>query len=267
MLVFASLLRHITSIVLTFSQTSEMNVYEILLNVIVEIMFSGMIPAALCYLCALIFHAISMRAGYMYCLRNDFIYLTMLFTAGARIIIGIVESFSFLTPVVLDYTSFFIEETVLTAALFAMYFGVLRPRFMNARTAYAVFNIYAGVYFFFQGLNTVVPCAVYLLMGSGTPVGEQFLSVLQTLTATPIEISVHVKAACIVGLCIFAAWLIATVVLSFVLRAAAKKAPQEPVVPDDGNDNNSGGGSPFAEFNDAPRQDKPSDKVFDEFDL
>lgn len=76
------------------------------------------------------------------------------------------------------------------------------------------------------------------------------------------------EIACIIALCLYFLWLLAAVTLSLIMRKKAKNfVPEQPQAQNDGSP--FGGtpfdGSPFEET--ATKQEKPVDKVFDEFDL
>lgn len=269
LLVVASLVRNIVNIVAAVREAVPDGAAAVTLNVVVQLLFGGIIPAALCFLCATVVFSMSARRGFLYCDRNDFVYLTMLFTAGARMLMGIIESGALVTPAMLDYTSVLLDVTVLSAALYAMYFAVLKPRFMDVRTSFEVFNIYSMIYLIFQGLHTVVPCTVYLMLAYGTRVGDTFLQALEAYTNTTVIVNDDLKYACIAALCVFAAWVVASIVISAVLMRRAKNAPSV-VPPSERHDD----GSPFDDFrgpdngNDEGNVDgKKDDKVFEEFDL
>ena len=129
---------------------------EIILSLLSAVVFSGGIPALLCYCCGLVLYTMSARRGYFFCHRDDFVYLVMLFTAGSRFVVGVINCFSFLEPAVGIYTSLAADVAVLPAAMFAMYFGVLAPRFMNPRTRADIFAMYGGMFFLLLGIFTVI---------------------------------------------------------------------------------------------------------------
>lgn len=267
-LIVCSLLRNIVSIVTNIQLVANDGAAQILLTLFVEVIFSGVLPAAICYFCALIFYYIVARRVRAFCRRDDFVYLVMAFTAAARVIMGIVESTALINSAVLSYTSLAFNSTVLTAAYFIMFFAVIKPRYLNDKTAYDSFNVFASVYFFFQGLGTIIPCTVYLLVATGTSVGASFVEALEIYTNTTLVVDKHMEIACIIALCLYFLWLVAAVTLSLIMRKKAKNfVPEQPQAPNDGSP--FGGtpfdGSPFEET--ATKQEKPVDKVFDEFDL
>lgn len=277
LLVAASLFRNVTTIVYDITASIPQGGVEVLINIVVDALFSGALPAVLCYLCASVLFSMSARRGYSFCHRDDFIYIVMIFTAGARLVIGIAECFSFIQPLVAVYTSFTADVLVLTAAMFAMYFAVLKPRFMNDRTASDLFGLYGGVYFLVQGLFTVIPCVTYLSVYGDSARSAELREILDSLgyNLTASE-GAHFRSACIAGLVIFGLWLIAYIVVMILLREKAKKyvPPVEPPKNDNpfgGNDNNpfddngGNGGNPFG--GDAPSDGGGNGKVFEEFDL
>lgn len=278
LLVVASLFRNVSGIASDVVTSIPKGAVEVIVNVFVDVLFTGALPALLCFLCASVLFSMSARRGYLYCHRDDFIYIVMIFTAGARLVIGIVECFSFVQPVVAIYTSFTADVLVLTAAMFAMYFAVLKPRFMNDRTASDLFNLYGGIYFLVQGLFTIVPCATYLSVYGDSARSAELREILSGLGYEfTVAESAHFRSACIAGLVIFGIMLVAYIVLAILLREKAKKyvPPAEPPKNDNpfgGNDGNpfddnggNGGGNTFG--GDAPSDGGGNGKVFEEFDL
>lgn len=250
-LIVASLIRSAYGIYDGFMTATDSSVRAVALNVIVDILLYGLVPAWLCYCCASIFWSMSFKRGFRSVPRSDFMYLTMLFTMGARLIMGFVEIFAILDPVVYTYTSVILDVTVLSAALYAMYFAVLVPTYMNPVEANATFGIYAPFYLLFQGLHTGVPCLAYFIMSGGASISDEVRQILGTYGYSVTEDN-DTLIACIVAMSVYAAFVLVSVALSAVLSKRAKEYKPEPKVDnpfDDGNPSDDGG------------------KVFDEFDI
>lgn len=259
---------------------------EIILSLLSAVVFSGGIPALLCYCCGLVLYTMSARRGYFFCHRDDFVYLVMLFTAGSRFVVGVINCFSFLEPAVGIYTSLAADVAVLPAAMFAMYFGVLAPRFMNPRTRADIFAMYGGMFFLLLGIFTVITCGSYLLVYGDSALSSQFEEILRELGYMLSEAEVtHIRVACILGLSLLAAWVIAYAAVLAVLRNNAKSyVPPAPPRPDGGSrpydgdpfaDAENGGGpengspddGPGSSGGGSPSSSGGDDKVFEEFDI
>lgn len=232
---------------------------EIIFSTFFNLVLYGLIPAWLCYCSASIFWTMSARRGYRSVPRNDFIYTTMLFTSAARVLMGVIELFAVLDSRLYTYTSVLLDVTVLSAALYVMYFTVLAKR-MNPKEKNDVFNLYSSTYLLFQGLHTGVPCVVYFLMSGGTVMSDEIAEIIN-LYDVDMTVDSSTITACIIALCVLAAYVIATVILSAVLTKKAKEYnPPKDDKPDDNGD--PFGGNPFAD--DGKGED---DKVFEEFDI
>ncbi len=257
LLIVASLFRNVYTLVEDIQYVAHGSTATILLEIIYSLLEGG-VSALLCYLCAIIVFSMSKKRGFVYCHRNDFVYFVMMFTAVARFIVGLVEVFALLEPTIYYYTALMGDVTVLPGALLAMYFLVLKPRFMNDRTAYDVFVLYGSTYFIVQGIITALYSSVYISVASDSEFGEIVRSLLGI--AEDGGDARHLYIASIIALAMFGAWLVSAIAAGIVLRIKAKEfTPPTPPIPPEGR----GSDNPFGDYSD----NNFDGKVFKEFDL
>ncbi|MEG1663566.1 MAG: hypothetical protein RR338_06220, partial [Clostridia bacterium] len=103
-IIFASLVRSLYPMITIFSDMAGAKAATITLNVIMELFFTGAVPAWLCYCCASIMFSMAWRRGYVFSSRTDFVYITMLFTAAARLVMGFIEIFSLFNAAIFIYS-------------------------------------------------------------------------------------------------------------------------------------------------------------------
>ena len=266
----ASLVRNVVSVIDLFTGLS--GAAEITIAVIEAVLGYGVLPAVVCYLFSLILVTMSARRGCVFCRRNDFVYICMLFTSAAYFVMGIIECFCFLDAAVLPYTTMLLNMTVLTGTYCAMYFVVFR-RMMDPRQQYVNFSAWASVYLFLQGLMTAFSAVSYIILFYDSSVSEMVMDILETYYGAPVTIDEGWAIASIIALCLLAAWVIAAIAVSAVLGKKAKNyvppAPERSPFDQGGGNGGNDGGSPFEEFGGAPdgQVSDKDDKVFEEFDL
>lgn len=263
LLFVASLVRNVVPLVDLFAE--PMSAVEIAIAVLEGVLAYGVVPAVVCYVFSLILVTMSARRRSMFCRRNDFVYICMLFTSAAYFVMGIIECFCFLDAAVYPYTSMLLNMTVLTGAYCAMYFAVLN-RMMDPRQRYVNFTAWASLYLGLQGIVTLFSSVSYIILFNDSYVNETVMEILQTYYGMSVTIDSGYATASIIAICLLAAWVIAAIVVSCLL----KKKSKDYRPPESGPDSSDGGngGSPFEEFGGAHVADAPKDdKVFEEFDL
>lgn len=287
-LVFASLVANVYVIYLSFQELEAVTVSRVLLNVFRAIFANGAIPAAWCFILALIAYSAGARRYYGVVPRSDFIYTVMAFTAGARVLMGIVDVFCILEPRMGVFTSSFLDLVVLTVAYAIMFFLVIDKRYkMNPIERFGAFSNWAGIYLILMGLSVVVLNAVYLIVFSDDTLLKRVNEALAEIAGyTLVKDSLQTVASAI-ALSLYAAIVIATVVIGEILKKRAKnyQAPETRGDYFDQNPNNpytvrSDAGDVYG-FDQNPsgtnnQSDGDSDKkddnnsdghVFDEFDI
>lgn len=272
LLFVASMLRNVVSVASSFSEATEPA--EITYALIMSVLADGVIPMAVCYVFSLILFTMSVRRRAVFCRRNDFVYICMLFTSAAYFVMGIIESFYFLDESILPYTTMLLNMTVLTGAYCAMFFAVFAPK-MDPRKKYLNFVAWASLYLGLQGLVTVFSSVSYIVIAYDDAVSEALTEILEAYYGLPLTLDDGYATASIIALAFFGGWVIAATVVAILLQKKAKEyAPPAPVftpfTPPPAPS------SPFEELNsdderrgDDDRRDGGSGggKVFDEFDL
>ncbi len=261
-LIFASLFRNAYPIYVAIDSLETPSGAEVALNVVYSLFLEGLLPAFLCYLCASVMYSMTARRRIVFSSSTDFIYITMGFTAAARTVMGFIEIFSVLNPVVYTYTSQLLDVTVLSAALLIMYFAVLKPKYLNPVTAFASFSIYMPVYVALQGVNTLLPAVSVFILKSANALPQEYIDLLEQQYGMSIEVSQDMIAAAIAAIVVYVVLLAACILLMEVLRKKAKEytppaAPPPPRYQDV---------NPF-DFAENPDMADKDDNVFDEFDI
>lgn len=263
LLFVASMVRNVVLVVDLFNGLS--GVVEITVAVLEGLLAYGMLPTVVCYVFSLILVTMSLRRGCMFCRRNDFIYICMLFTSAAYFVMGIIECFCFLDAAVYPYTSMLLNMTVLTGAYCAMYFAVFN-RMMNPRQRYVNFTAWSSLYLGLQGLLTLFSAVSYILLFYDSYVNEAVMEILETYYGMAVSIDEGYAIASIIAICLLAVWITAAVVVSCIMKKKSKE--YRPPENDSNPFDNNGGGSPFEEYSGQPGGGQPKDdKVFEEFDL
>ena len=271
----AGLIRNVVSFAGSFAGLTEPA--EITLQVIYCLLEYGALPMVVCYVFSLVLFTMSARRRAVALRRNDFIYFCMLFTSGAYLLMGIIESFTFLDPGVYAYTSQLLNMTVLTGAYCAMFFLVLAPK-MDPRKKYYNFTSWASLYLGLQGLRTVVTSVMYIVLEYSADINAEFMEILDSYGLTTVFGQGYAIAG-IIALCLLTAWCVAAGVVAFVLQKKAKNyvppapqaspftpPPQQPSSPfDEFNGGGSAGGANGSVGGGAGQSG--DGKVFDEFDL
>lgn len=272
LLFVASMLRNVVSVASSFSEATEPA--EITYALIMSVLADGVIPIAVCYVFSLILFTMSVRRRAVFCRRNDFVYICMLFTSAAYFVMGIIECFAFLDESILPYTTMLLNMTVLTGAYCAMFFAVFAPK-MDPRKKYLNFVAWASLYLGLQGLVTVFSSVSYIVIVYDDAVSEALTEILEAYYGLPLTLDDGYATASIIALAFFGGWVIAATVVAILLQKKAKEyVPPAPVftpfTPPPAPS------SPFEELNgdderrgDDDRRDGGSGggKVFDEFDL
>lgn len=272
LLFVASMLRNVVSVASSFSEATEPA--EITYALIMSVLADGVIPMAVCYVFSLILFTMSVRRRAVFCRRNDFVYICMLFTSAAYFVMGIIECFSFLEVSILPYTTMLLNMTVLTGAYCAMFFAVFAPK-MDPRKKYLNFVAWASLYLGLQGLVTVFSSVSYIVIVYDDAASEALTEILEAYYGVALTLDDGYATASIIALAFFGGWVIAATVVAILLQKKAKDyVPPAPVfTPFTPPPTPS---SPFEELNgdderrgDDDRRDGGSGggKVFDEFDL
>ena len=178
-LIFASLFMNVYAMTTTYS-SGDLKGVAIFTQLLYDVLLGGLLPSAILYFIASLFYRSLAKRGLLQIPRKDFIYITMLFIAGARFVIGIVRIFSFLDPMMEFYTLLYLDILVQTVALYLEFFLVLAPKYLNPVQASAHFRQLSKIYTILVGvLAVVVLGGVFLaiegfkiMLNEGTNVAE-----------------------------------------------------------------------------------------------
>ena len=144
-LIFASLFMNVYAMTTTYS-TGDLKGVAIFTQLLYDVLLGGLFPCAILYLIVSLFYRSLAKRGLLQIPRKDFIYITMLFIAGARFIIGIVRIFSFLDPMLEFYTLLYLDILIQTVALYLEFFLVLAPKYLNPVQTSAHFRQLSKIY-------------------------------------------------------------------------------------------------------------------------
>ena len=178
-LIFASLFMNVYAMTTTYS-SGDLKGVAIFTQLLYDVLLGGLLPSAILYLIASMFYRSLAKRGLLQIPHKDFIYITMLFIAGARFVIGIVRIFSFLYPMMEFYTLLYPDILIQTVALYLEFFLVLAPKYLNPVQASAHFHGLSKIYTILVGvLAVVVLGGVFLaiegfkiMLNEGTNVAE-----------------------------------------------------------------------------------------------
>lgn len=251
-LIVASLFNALYSILAELSAYD--NAKEILTYALIDILYEGFLPAVVCYCCASVVSSMAYRRGLREVPHSDFIYLTLIFTAAARLVMGFVKIFAVINPAVYVYANYICDVGILSTALYVMFLVCIYPKYLNPKSGKVYFGLWSTVYLICQGIHTLFPSIAAFVMKDDVAFAEK----LQALYADygidlNIEVTDDMIIASIIAICLFAALLIATAVISVVLNKKAKD--YVPEIPEEDDDN------PFESG------DFEEEKVFEEFDI
>lgn len=178
-LIFATLFINVYAMTTTYS-TGELKGAVLITQLLIDVLVNGLLPCVFVYVVGALFYRSLARRGLLQIPRKDFIYVTMLFIAGARFVIGIVRIFSFLDPMMEFYTLLYPDILVQTVALYLEFFLVLAPKYLNPVQASTHFRQLSKIYTILVGvLAVVVLGGVFLaiegfkiMLNEGTNVAE-----------------------------------------------------------------------------------------------
>lgn len=289
-LIFAYFVNNFYGVFVAYEPNSS--VWLAILYGLVDVVVSCGMSAFLIYLVASFLWTLGARKGLIAIPRQDFKYIIMIFVAFATLTNGIINTFSFIEPVIEFCVPFAVNIVTSTVAFALMFFLVFIPQYLKPRQASRYFNYYGKIYVILTVVLNVFASVMFLTFFDILEDPEllaTFDSVYYT-TATGESMTVAefgqmleyaipgMKVSMYINLAVCALIIIAFVVLDKYLKNKAKDFKEENpsmdgVVFTDGKNfytvddlkkNGFGAnGNPFAE-------DEPEDqeeKVFDEFDL
>ena len=165
-LIFATLFMNVYAMTTTYS-SGDLKGVAIFTQLLYDVILGGLLPCAILYLIASLFYKSLAKRGLLQIPRKDFIYITMLFIAGARFVIGIVRIFSFLSPEIDTYTFIYFDILVQTIALYLEFFLVLAPKYLNPAQKSLHFHQLSTAYTILVGILTLLIVAGVFLAIEG----------------------------------------------------------------------------------------------------
>lgn len=282
-LIFACFIQNAYAIYYGVAELESTAANKITLLIIEDICFDGLIPALICYICASLMYSMAWARGMRFSSRNDFLYIVMIFTAGAKAVIGLINIFSVLAPVVNVYVSMVITMIVYAVSYYAMYFAVLKPKYMHIKVCARTFSFFGSIYMTVLGVFTLLPAVGVFILHSGAFLPEQYFELFEN-TAVRMLMTKEMFGASVASVVVYALLVIATIIAGALLNKQAKKAPETEdtripfgVYPGAGGGGSFSGdrradgaeGSPFEETSRPGEVSNGTDddNVFDEFDI
>ena len=221
-LIFASILASVYSIYTSFVNMEDVTRSGVILAIFRLIIEGGM-SAVWCFVFAMIAYIVGARRYVSVVPRNDFIYTVMAFTAAARMLMGIVDSFCILAPRMYVITSSMLDLVVLTVAYAIMFFAVFDKRYkFNPVERYNSFSTWATVYFILIGLSVVILNALYLIVFEDDALLKTVNDYLADFAGIVIVKDSWQTVSSAVALSLYAVFVIAAVIIGEVMRKQAK---------------------------------------------
>lgn len=220
-LIFATFVRNVFPI---YSQINGMLAEASRLSTlsgVFSIVFSyGLIPAAVTFLLALILYYITARRHVNYIGRNDFCYWVMIFTAVPRVIVGIVESFAILNPNVYVFTSTVLDALLLPASYLTMFLWIFAKKYkLNPVEKRNSFATLSTIYMIFYGIGVLGENLTIVALGADKELASELADYLSQLGYIVDTISTPLQTvSSAIAICIFAAYLVAVIVLAILFR-------------------------------------------------
>ncbi|MBR2956342.1 MAG: hypothetical protein IKC54_04025 [Clostridia bacterium] len=155
-LVFATIFGNIYNIYTSYVGENVKGA-TLVINLIIDLLLNGLLPVAICYFVSAWVHRsnyVKKRLGVIP--RNDFIYITMIFIAIARMFMGLIRVFAFLDSTVQLATLVWLDMLVYFVVLYVEFFVVLIPKYLNPIQAQAYFRNLSRNYVIAFGIISVV---------------------------------------------------------------------------------------------------------------
>lgn len=223
-LILACFIRNIFSIyvdIVTISEPSRTAILRIIFSVIFSY---GLIPAVVTFVCAIVVWYIGFYR-YVRCIsRRDFCTLVMLFTAAARVVVGIIEVFAILDTGVYVFTSTVLDFTLLSAAMLIMFLLVINKRYkLNPVERYNAFRLWSMIYMIVAGLGVFCENGLILMLADPNELSSEVVSLLYQL-GYPIELlfSKIQIASCAIAIVMYILFLAAVIVIGELFRKQSK---------------------------------------------
>lgn len=126
----------------------------IAVNVLYFLFLFGIVPVAVCVICAWVMYAIAFRRYLRFISRNDFCHYVMAFTAVSFMLMGFIEAFAILEPNVYAFTNSLFGVTIQFGAMIALFFAVIVKKYNpNPVEKARSFRLWFVIYLVLLGLE------------------------------------------------------------------------------------------------------------------
>jgi len=165
--VIAALASNVYSIYASYIDVEDVEIVNLTLNIILTILFSGFIPAAIYYLVPCIIYAYGYRRYARAVGKNDFVYTTMFFTCIVKVVCGIVSALGIIEPLLYSISSGVLEPILLFVAYIIMFFKVFVKQYQfNPAEKMECFKNWSVIYFILFGIVTIINFGATFLYGA-----------------------------------------------------------------------------------------------------
>lgn len=279
-MIFASFVANIYSIYIdALDMAQGVGGLTIAIEIIVMILVYGIVPALVTYFVAYVSYIILARRHANYISRTDFCYWIMIFVSAERVLSGIINGFSILSEPMNIVTTTILDVTLLPCAMLVMYLLIAKLYNFNPVEKRNSFQVLSVIFFVLVGISVLSDNLTIVLLASDGEYSQELLSYLHELgynvSALNSDIQVYSSVTAMV---IYACWLIADIVLTYVFKKQAGEYQDEDTR-DDFFARHPSRNEPyqrrddvyatFEEFGDVVESDDDdkNDSVFDEFDI
>lgn len=209
-LFFACLLRNACSIYFEYSNLENIKVTTIVLNILFTILEDGVLPAAIIYVISTIIFSIGVRKYVRYMTRFDFNIQVALVISCIYSLMGIVNFFSILNPIVNVVVSA-IESTLVFVALILYYFLVIKKKYnFNPVENSNAFRVWFSALLVLQLIELAIGDGLLLLLNNSAQVIAQY----PEFALSPLE-----EIMMLVDIGLYLGHVITIIVLVFLLRS------------------------------------------------
>lgn len=283
-LIFASFVRNVYNIYSDIAGVVGESAAKIALKVFYIILDYGIIETAVTYLVAFVAYIIMARRHANYLSRADFCYWVMIFASAEKLLAGIIDAFSLLSPTMHIVTSTILDVTLLPCAMLIMYLLIAKIYKFNPVEKYNSFSILSLIALVLWGLSVFSSNLTIVSIASGGEFSRELILTLNELgyDVSSLQSDPQVYSS-ITAMVVYGCYLIADIVITMIFKKQAGEYQGEDTREDfftrhpsndspyqsrddvyatfgnfDANDNH---------YNDDNDDDNNNDTVFDEFDI
>ncbi len=224
-LIFSCFIRDSYVIYSEFSALVGANATTITIQVVLTLLINGLLGAAIIYFIAFIAHMIGARR-YVSCIsRFDFTSIVMIAMMGSNVLLGIVDLFSLLSPMVNYFTASFGYLVALVALLLVYFLVIVKKYNLNPVEKYNSFKLWFTFFVVFIGFSVITQdLAILVIADLGTaPEFSEIIGELLYMYGEELVIDSFTQAVSIASICVYVAVVIGFVVMVQVFKSKASK--------------------------------------------